>query len=182
MWIGTSKGGNFAKLLGLGKDSKEAYFEMSNGEIWNFIEGYLDSIELSSYEYEGKQREVMIRHLKDEDSSFDLSTSFTRTSRTFINCLASVPKIDGIVRLSVYTTEKDWKIYKNWSLFHGWQKWDRKHDRESQKKLTRVIEDPETKEYIKTDYTKLNDMMKDEIKAINKKITKKEFEVEEEPF
>lgn len=150
----------FVKLLWLGKDESEPYFEVMKWEETiecNYIEWYFVKAELSSYEREGKSRDVFNIYLKDGEETIRFGCAFNTLSRSLLNSLASADELQKL-HIKVYVN-KNW--YKSIFVSNNWEMLKRKHDYERMKKLIVPIRDPETGETIKNKYDKLDEKMKE---------------------
>ena len=167
------KNKTFVNLLGLKKEDKEAYFAVGKDkEQCNTIDGTLIGVELSSYEYEGKKKELFVMELKDWELELRFSIAFNKVGRGLINKLASLEKI-GKITLKTYTfiDEKKGDVKKWITVFNDWEKVEAgKYSWEQEKELTRVVLDPETQEFIRYDRTKRDEILKEEIKNVNTKV------------
>lgn len=187
MWYGQSWNDTaFAKIVGLKKWAPELYIEVIDGDETHkcdFIEWELQGIELGSYEYEWKERETYKLKLSDKWEKIMLSTSWNRVSRAIINCLASIENFSQVIKISVYRLEKNGKVYNNVGIWVWGQLVNWKYSREQQKEFIRIVKDPETDEYIKSDYSALDEKLKEEIKEINSRVLQAPAKEEEDlPF
>lgn len=176
-WTSTGNSYIRVKLLWLGRDSEKHFFEIDNNghkDQANFVEWYLTKIELDSYEYQEKKRDLFKLYMQDNEEKYCISLSFTRTSRSILNSILWVAKkekeISKKVRLFLFISEKNGKFYKNAGVSYGGDRTERLFSIDEQKKLMREVKDPDTWEILKIDYSKLDKKMMDEIETINKKI------------
>ena len=176
----------FAKIVWLKKWDENLYFSIMKGKDEvaqaDYIEWYVTDIELSSYEYEEwKMRDVFnITLIWDEVVT--LWCAFNKLGRNILNTLAGGFDADEKIKFSLYKKSwKDGKMYPQIWIRQGSNMLKRKHDWETQRDLTRAVKDPETDEFIRTDYRKLDELMKlevDNIKAIANTSSKKSTKVE----
>lgn len=154
------------KIKGLKKWDDKVYFEIvDQWEIhqWNYIEGYFSKIVKWSFEFEWKTIETFAIHLKDTqtDSIIVLNMSYNSISRSIINCLASIPKLN-LIRIQLYIN-KDW--YKAVFLQNDWEKLSWKYQIEE---MNQHIETITKKNWEKiVDYTELDNRFKETIEQIN---------------
>lgn len=117
MWFTTKEAttGNLVKIVWI--KEQDPHFEVygSDEKFKQFI-GSIVWAEKSSYEYEGKDRDVFILHLVDEQwDKYKLSSSYTQLSRWMLNTLLSMNDYQNI-NISLYvkpSVGKDWKEYIN---------------------------------------------------------------------
>lgn len=89
MGFSTAQGGGnvtFMKIKGLEKAAPEHYFEVGGQQIeGNKFVGKLVSIEPSSYEYEGKEKQTIKMVFSDNEEKYQLDISYNSISRNLIN-------------------------------------------------------------------------------------------------
>lgn len=158
-WKKTNLNVVFVKLLWLGKDEAEPYFEVKKWDETvecNYIEWYFIKAELWSYEREEKSRDVFNLYLKDGEETIRFSCAFNTLSRSLLNSLASADVLQK-VHIKVYVN-KNW--YKSVYVSNNGEMLKWKHEYERMKKLIVPIKDPDTGEVVKNKYDKLDDEMK----------------------
>jgi hypothetical protein len=187
-WQQTPTNALFVKLLWL--KEKAPIFEITRKVDWeyikdkaSFIDWQFESIETSSYEYEGKDRPIFKLTLTDWPEKYVLSFSYTATSRNILNCLCGATKL-GKLRLEVRWYSKDWVAKNAIKVLNDWEKMERQlpynneWNPEAKITMTSLVEIIKNGkwEYVSSDYSELDKYFSDQFEAINGK--KKTIEVE----
>lgn len=160
----------FVKLLGAKSDEKELYFEVWKDKTKaNYIEWVLKGVWLWSYDYQWKPRETIVLSIADWDVELEFSIAFNKIGRAILNKLATAEAF-GKIKLKARSYEEDGKLKKWITITNNGVKLEGKHDWEKQKTLSRAVIDPETQEFIRYDYSKLDELLKSELEGINTKI------------
>ena len=173
MWFSTASktfDEKIVKIKWLNKWELEPHFEVygSDEKFTNFS-GSIVWAELSTYEYEGKPRDVFVLHMVDNEwEKYKLSASFTQLSRSLLNNLCSMQNYNSI-ELSLYVKGTIWQdgkgytnpriaVKQNWQLVSWKYKMDEVPKAEAIKNSKWDI--------IANDYTAVDEFWKGKVKDI----------------
>lgn len=166
----------FVKILGLKKEDKYPYFEVSWEQIEeNKFSWRLISIKADTYEYEGKEKDVIKMKFKDWEDIYILWIGFNQFWKTIVSSLASQEAV-WEVGLTVYLN-KAW--YKSIFVTNNWEKAEWKYSIDEVKKMVTPIKNAKW-ETIANDDTLYIEALKKDIEEINKRIWWEQEKIEEE--
>ena len=166
-----------------GKDLVFPCFEVSTGETKSYyqvFDGKFVSIEEWSYHSEQMNKDVELVKIKfDCDwEEVIISASWTGVMRNIVNSLAGSKVPLWVISIGLYEKEFEGKMYANVWVKNNGEKTERLISPEEQKKLKKVIKDPDTDEVIKTKRDDMENKLKEEYTKINgnKAVSKEEVE------
>lgn len=146
------------------KWDEKSYYQVFE---WNFI-----SIEEWSYHSDKMNKDVELVKIKF-DCDWDIiviSGSRTGVMRNIVNSLAWCKASLWLISMWLYSKEYNGKDYANVWVKNNGERTEWLLDIEEQKKLKKIITDPDTKEVIKTKRDDMEKKLKDSFEKINKNV------------
>lgn len=156
----------FVTLRGMKIEDKEHFFQVS--KWWEVVENDAKTIEGNfvkivndEYDYDGRTIQSFKLFLNDWEDDICVSLGYNSVGKSIAMSLAWIENPWNLV-ISLSMNGK----YKNATVINNWERanWFLTNDEKNE--LVRVIRDPETDEYIKTDDSKLIAKIKEALATV----------------